>query len=182
MSTHARQAFAAVRGVAYAAGFVALWTWLAVLVRRYDADLPVALPSLRWPGIVLACIGAVIAASCIAVFASRGEGTPAPFDAPRKFVATGPYRYVRNPMYIGAIFLLIGAGLVVGSTSIVLLGFAFWALMHVFVLVYEEPTLTAQFGESYAQYRSEVNRWLPQPFRGRSRELDRDREGLDSSD
>lgn len=165
MSTHATQAFAAVRGVVYATGFVVLWTWLAILVRRYDADLPVALPpSLRWPGIVLACLGAVIAASCVAVFASRGEGTPAPFDAPRKFVATGPYRYVRNPMYVGAILLLIGAGLTVGSASIVLLAFAFWALAHVFVLVYEEPALTAQFGESYAQYRSEVNRWLPRPI------------------
>jgi len=165
MNTHATQAFAALRGVVYATGFVALWTWLAILVRRYDADLPVALPSLRWPGIVLACIGAVIAASCVAVFAGRGEGTPAPFDAPRKFVATGPYRYVRNPMYVGAILLLIGAGLAVGSTSIILLGFAFWALMHVFVLVYEEPTLTAQFGDSYARYRAEVNRWLPRPVR-----------------
>ena len=79
-------------------------------------------------------------------------------------MATGPYRYVRNPMYVGAILLLIGAGLVVGSAAIVLLAFAFWALAHVFVLVYEEPALTAQFGESYAQYRSEVNRWLPRPI------------------
>lgn len=162
MSIQARQGFAALRGLVYGSAFVFLWAWLAAVVRRYDAGLSISLPSpLRALGIVLACLGAVIAASCVAVFASRGEGTPAPFDAPRKFVATGPYRYVRNPMYVGAILLLIGSGLTVLSPSIVLLGFAFWGLMHIVVLVYEEPVLTAKFGDAYVRYRTEVNRWLP---------------------
>lgn len=162
MNIHARQGFAALRGLVYGSAFVFLWAWVATVVRRYDAGLAISLPSpLRALGVVLACCGAVIAASCVAVFASRGEGTPTPFDAPRKFVATGPYRYVRNPMYVGAILLLVGAGFAVLSPSIVLLGFAFWGLMHIVVLVYEEPVLTAKFGDDYAQYKKEVNRWLP---------------------
>jgi protein-S-isoprenylcysteine O-methyltransferase Ste14 len=162
MSIQARQGFAAVRGLVYGSAFVFLWAWLATFVRRYDAGLHVSMPSpLRALGIVLACGGAVIAASCIAVFASRGEGTPAPFDAPRKFVASGPYRYVRNPMYVGAILVLIGAGLAMPSPSIVLLGFVFWVLTHILVLVYEEPVLQEKFGDAYAQYKTEVNRWLP---------------------
>jgi protein-S-isoprenylcysteine O-methyltransferase Ste14 len=162
MSIQARQGFAALRGLVYGSAFVFLWAWLATVVRRYDAGLSIALPSpLRGLGAVLACIGAVVVVSCVTVFASRGEGTPFPLDAPRKFVASGPYRYVRNPMYVGAILLLIGAGLVVLSPSIVLLGFAFWGLTHVLVLVYEEPVLTAKFGDAYTRYKAEVNRWLP---------------------
>jgi protein-S-isoprenylcysteine O-methyltransferase Ste14 len=162
MSIQARQGFAALRGLVYGSAFVFLWAWLATLVRRYDAGLDIAMPSpLRTLGVVLACGGAVIAASCIAVFASRGEGTPAPFDAPRKFVATGPYRYVRNPMYVGAILVLVGSGFAILSPSIVLLGLAFWALTHVLVLFYEEPVLKAKFGDAYTQYKAEVNRWLP---------------------
>jgi protein-S-isoprenylcysteine O-methyltransferase Ste14 len=162
MSIQARQGFAALRGLVYGSAFVFLWAWLATVVRRYDAGLAIAMPSpLRALGIVLACVGAVVVVSCVTVFASRGEGTPAPFDAPRKFVASGPYRYVRNPMYVGAILLLIGAGFVVLSPSIVLLAFAFWGLTHILVLVYEEPVLAAKFGDAYAQYKAEVNRWLP---------------------
>lgn len=162
MSIQARQGFAALRGLVYGSAFVFLWVWLATVVRRYDAGLSIVLPSpLRALGIVLAGVGGVVTASCVAVFASRGEGTPFPLDAPRKFVATGPYRYVRNPMYVGAILVLIGAGLIVLSPSIVLLGFAFWGLTHILVLVYEEPVLTARFGEAYVRYRAEVNRWIP---------------------
>lgn len=162
MSIQARQGFAALRGLVYGSAFVFLWAWLATLVRRYDAGLDIAMPSpLRALGIVLASVGAVVVVSCVTVFASRGEGTPAPFDAPRKFVASGPYRYVRNPMYVGAILLLIGSGFMVLSPSIVLLAFAFWALTHVLVLFYEEPVLAAKFGDAYAHYKAEVNRWLP---------------------
>ena len=167
MSIQARQGFAALRGLVYGSAFVFLWAWLATVVRRYDAGLPVSLPSpLRALGFVIAGLGGVITVSCIAVFASRGEGTPLPLDAPRKFVATGPYRYVRNPMYVGAILVLVGAGFAVLSPSIVLLGFAFWGLTHLLVLVYEEPVLTAKFGDAYTRYKAEVNRWLPRASGG----------------
>lgn len=157
-----RDAFTALRGILYAAGFVLLWAWLAVSIQRYDARLPfIIAPWLRPAGIALAVAGALAAAWCIATFITRGRGTPAPFDPPREFVATGPYRYVRNPMYIGGASVILGAGLAVGSPSIVLLSGLFLLLAHVLVVLYEERTLERRFGESYRRYKATVNRWLP---------------------
>ena len=149
------------RGVAYSAAFVWLWAWLAIAVRSFDARLAVSLPLwLRPIGFMLASAGALLAGICIATFLTKGRGTPAPFDAPREFVASGPYRYVRNPMYVGATAVILGAGLVLSSPSIVMLALAFLLTMHLFVVSYEEPVLASRFGASYQQYKSEVHRWL----------------------
>jgi len=155
------KSFTILRGLVYSAGFIWLWTWLALSVRSFDARLPVSLPLwLRPPGVVLALAGALLAGTCIATFLTRGRGTPAPFDPPREFVASGPYRYVRNPMYVGAAAVILGAGLAVSSPSLALLALAFLLITHLFVIVYEEPTLADKFGASYQQYRSSVHRWL----------------------
>jgi protein-S-isoprenylcysteine O-methyltransferase Ste14 len=154
-------AFTVLRAIAVAILFAFLWTWLAISVRPLDTKLPLAIPSwLGSAGFVLVGIGAILAASCIATFITRGHGTPAPFDAPRKLVATGPYQYVRNPMYLGAIVILVGTGLIVRSPAIVLLAGAFFIIAHAFVVIYEEPVLTDKFGESYLQYQSSVSRWM----------------------
>ncbi len=153
--------FTILRGVIYSAGFVWLWAWLAIVVRSYDAALSVSLPIwLRPLGWVLASAGALLAGACVGTFVTKGRGTPAPFDPPREFVAAGPYRYVRNPMYIGGAAVILGAGLAVSSPSIVLLALAFLLIMHLFVVIYEEPTLASNFGAGYERYRSSVNRWL----------------------
>jgi len=137
-----------------------LWVWVAAWVRSYDARIPVDLPAwLRPAGFVVAVAGALLAGLCIATFVTRGRGTPAPFDPPREFVASGPYRWVRNPMYVGAAAVILGAGLVLSSPSIVLLTFAFLLTMHLVVVLYEEPTLAAKFGASYQQYKAQVHRW-----------------------
>lgn len=155
------RSFIILRGVIYAAAFVWLWTWLAVSARSLDPGPPISLPLwLRPIGFVMASAGALLASVCIATFLIKGRGTPAPFDPPREFVATGPYCYVRNPMYVGATAVLLGAGLVVSSPSIVILAFGFLLLMHLFVVLHEEPALTARFGTSYQQYQSAVHRWL----------------------
>jgi len=142
--------------------FVFLWFWLASLVRRFDPVISLAFPDwLRPLGFVLAAAGGILAATCVAVFVTRGEGTPAPFDPPQVFVVSGPYRYVRNPMYVGAISVLAGAGIILESPSILLLAAVFWLLAHALVLLYEEPVLEERFGQSYAQYRAQVKRWIP---------------------
>ena len=162
MTDRLERAAVVLRGVAVATAFVALWVWLAFLVRRYDPVLGSSLPSwLRPLGWVLLVAGGAIAASCVAMFVTRGRGTPAPFDPPRVFVAGGPYRYVRNPMYVGAVLSLLGGGLVAASPAIVLLAGGFWLLAHALVLFYEEPALERRFGAAYSHYRSQVNRWLP---------------------
>jgi protein-S-isoprenylcysteine O-methyltransferase Ste14 len=157
-----RQILLGLRALLVATAFVVLWTWLAVSVRPLDADVAVSVPSwLRPVGWLLALAGGLLVSSCIWVFFSRGRGTPAPFDPPREFVGTGPYRYVRNPMYWGAILVIFGAGLVVRSPSIAALAIVFALLAHLFVVLYEEPSLEARFGTSYVQYKSSVHRWLP---------------------
>lgn len=148
------------RGALYSAVFVWLWAWLAVSVRPLDRRIPVALPpALRPIGLMLAGLGMLLAGACVATFVTRGRGTPAPFDPPREFVATGPYRYVRNPMYIGGALVILGAGLALSSPAIVILGFAFVLIMHLFVVLYEEPALARRFGAAYERYRRSVHRW-----------------------
>ena len=158
--------FVALRGIFYALCFVALWGWLAISVAPFDAVLPIAIPHivrvLGWP---VGFVGAVITAWCIGVFITQGKGTPAPFDPPREFVSRGPYRYMRNPMYVGALIVILGGGMILGSPSIIGLSIAFGLLTHVFVLLYEEPVLNKKFGDSYRAYCSTVNRWIPDGFK-----------------
>ena len=154
--------FTAARAAVYAAGFVLVWGWVAVRVRSWDARLPLTLPGWCRPaGILVATAGAMLALSCLAVFVRVGHGTAAPFDPPRRFVAVGPYRFVRNPMYIGGFLVLVGAGLAVRSTAMSGFGLVFLAVMHAFVVLYEEPSLHRRFGDDYARYRRSVRRWLP---------------------
>jgi len=90
-----------------------------------------------------------------------GKGTPAPFDPPRRLVVRGPYRFVRNPMYIGAALALAGAALFYGSWP--LLGYMglFLLITHLFVRLYEEPVLRRLFGTEYEEYCRVVRRWRP---------------------
>lgn len=144
-----------------AALFVTLWVWLASRVRHLDPVIGVPPEWLRPLGWLLGAAGATIGLACVFLFVTAGRGTPAPFDPPRVFVATGPYRYVRNPMYVGAVLALVGGGLVVQSVSILALAAVFWALSHLMVVFYEEPALERRFGDSFVRYRSRVHRWLP---------------------
>ena len=111
-------------------------------------------------GIFSGTFGALIALWCIFTFTFVRLGTPAPFDPPQRLVIQGPYRFVRNPMYMGAGLALAGAGLF--YASIFLLGYAgiFLLICHRFVVWYEEPTLRRTFGNEYEIYCQQVNRWL----------------------
>lgn len=153
---------AGIRTAIYMTAFVALWVWLALGVRRYDAAIGVAVPVwATWLGLALMVVGVAVALACAGFFAARGFGTPAPFDPPREFVATGPYRFVRNPMYIGGVLALGGFGLFERSPSVLLLAAGVAVLVHFFVMIVEEPGLEWRFGDSYRTYTRSVNRWLP---------------------
>jgi protein-S-isoprenylcysteine O-methyltransferase Ste14 len=154
--------FLALRSVIYMTGFLLFFAWIALRVRAFDQRFGVSLPAAaEIPGEILVVLGAILVLACAGVFISRGRGTPAIFDAPRAFVAIGPYQYVRNPMYIGGLMLLIGFGLYLRSISILFLTLPLFLLVHLLVLFYEEPTLTRKFGSSYQEYRSAVRRWIP---------------------
>jgi protein-S-isoprenylcysteine O-methyltransferase Ste14 len=150
------------RTLIYMSGFVLVWGWVALSLRRYDASFRFALPQgARVVGVVMMAVGGAIALTCGALFSLRGRGTPAPFDPPREFVADGPYRWVRNPMYIGGLTLLVGFGLWERSISMLLLALVLWLAVHAFVVYWEEPGLESRFGASYLEYKNSVNRWLP---------------------
>jgi len=158
-----RRLLAALRSLFYAAFFVLLWTWVIASVRPLDAGF-IAIPAWAWwPGVVLAVLGALLVAACLAAFVLVGVGTPAPFDAPREFVAAGPYRWVRNPMYLGAMAAIAGAGLILRSPATLGVAVGFFLLVHLFVVLYEEPTLERRFGAGYLAYKRRVNRWWPRP-------------------
>ncbi len=112
-------------------------------------------------GIVVGAVGGALALWCVMAFALVGKGTPAPFDPPRKLVVRGPYRYVRNPMYIGAALALCGAAIFYRSIPLLAYLGLFLIATNAFVLWYEEPTLARLFGEDYRAYRARVRRWLP---------------------
>ena len=101
-------------------------------------------------------------------FAVEGLGTPAPIAPPRELVVTGLYRHVRNPMYVAVLALLIGQALLFGSPALLAVSVMFWLATHVFVILYEEPTLAETFGAKYQAYRASVPRWIPRltPWRG----------------
>jgi protein-S-isoprenylcysteine O-methyltransferase Ste14 len=108
---------------------------------------------------ILVAVGTVIALWCMFTFVFIGKGTPAPFDPPRKLVVRGPYRFVRNPMYIGAGTTLAGAALYYESLSILIYYGLFFLITHLFVVLYEEPTLRRTFGDDYEAHCGRVNRW-----------------------
>lgn len=114
-------------------------------------------------GAAIALAGAALALWCILTFSLLGRGTPAPFDPPRRLVVRGPYRFVRNPMYLGAFLALLGAAMLYHSIWLAGYAVAFVLVTHLFVLGYEEPTLTRTFGQSYTDYRVAVHRWIPRP-------------------
>jgi protein-S-isoprenylcysteine O-methyltransferase Ste14 len=102
----------------------------------------------------------LVVAVCVA-FVREGHGTPIPIDPPKEFVRTGWYRYVRNPMYLGAVLIFTGDVVYTGSVWIFLFGLFMFLMLHTFVVVFEEPQLVRRFGQSYSDYMKEVPRWLP---------------------
>jgi protein-S-isoprenylcysteine O-methyltransferase Ste14 len=119
------------------------------------------LDDLRYLGLIFLLIGISIYLSTIFDFAQIGRGTPAPMDPPKALVERGLYKYVRNPMYVGVLSVLLGEMVYFESALMVIyIGFSFIAL-NVFIIFYEEPTLERLFGESYLEYKNDVPRWLP---------------------
>jgi protein-S-isoprenylcysteine O-methyltransferase Ste14 len=112
-------------------------------------------------GLLPFLVGVILYLWCAGAFTFIGKGTPAPIDAPVFLVRSGPYRWVRNPMYIGVFSVLFGEAIL--FHSLLLLGFMLLAgiVVHLFVVFYEESTLRRQFGESYETYLRTVPRWLP---------------------
>jgi protein-S-isoprenylcysteine O-methyltransferase Ste14 len=120
------------------------------------------------PPAVLVVAGAALIAAGVAVllnafarFVLEGIGTPAPVAPTERLVVGGLYRYVRNPMYVAVGATIVGQALLLGRPALLLYAALFWLVVAAFVRAYEEPTLSARYGEEYAAYRRAVPGWLP---------------------
>ena len=112
-------------------------------------------------GLVPLAFGLSVLLWCVLDFATAGQGTPAPIDPPKRLVTRGLYRYVRNPMYCGAALILVGEAILFASWALLIYAGVFCSCAHLFILVYEEPTLRKKFGASYEEFLSTVPRWIP---------------------
>jgi protein-S-isoprenylcysteine O-methyltransferase Ste14 len=94
-------------------------------------------------------------------FLKEGRGTPAPIDPPKELVAVGFYRYVRNPMYVSVLAIILGHFLWFGYWNLLIYAIIVFVAFHTFVTYYEEPMLRNKFGKPYEDYLERVPRWIP---------------------
>jgi protein-S-isoprenylcysteine O-methyltransferase Ste14 len=140
----------------FVAGLVPWW------ISRWRVETAfIGMPLFRFAGGMLITLGAIGLLDSFVRFAVQGVGTPAPVFPTRHLVVTGLYRYVRNPMYLAVVSTILGQGLILGDVTLLEYGAVVWPLFHLWVLVYEEPTLRARFGSGYRLFCTEVPRWIP---------------------
>lgn len=154
--------FLIVRAATYATLFVSLFfIWLPrTLLAASGIESPATIGAAQVIGAFVTIVGTALAVWCILMFVFVGRGTPAPFDPPRRLVVGGPYRFARNPMYIGGGVAILGAALFYQSYALLIYAASFFLLTHLFVIGYEEPALRRRFPHQYAVYCSKVGRWL----------------------
>jgi protein-S-isoprenylcysteine O-methyltransferase Ste14 len=115
----------------------------------------------RSVGVLLILVGLPGLVDSFARFALQGLGTPAPIAPPQNLVVTGLYRYVRNPMYVAVVAVILGQAILFGDGRLMTYGVFMWLAFHAFVLTYEEPVLAQSFGAEYEDFRANVPRWIP---------------------
>ena len=116
---------------------------------------------IRYLGLPLIVVGVLGLLWCVWQFFAKGRGTISPLDPPKNLVVYGLYRYVRNPMYVSAMAILLGEAVFFMSLPLLIEAVIFFLAANVFIRFYEEPTLQRQFGESYEEYKRSVGRWIP---------------------
>jgi protein-S-isoprenylcysteine O-methyltransferase Ste14 len=134
---------------------------------RMQASFP-GISAMRAMGVLLISAGLIVVLDAFVRFALQGIGTPAPVFPTRRLVISGSYRYVRNPMYIAVVSIILGQALLFGNSQLLIYGLFFWLATHLFVCFYEEPTLRRTFPEDYAAFTAHVPRWIPRltPWQG----------------
>jgi protein-S-isoprenylcysteine O-methyltransferase Ste14 len=157
-----KQWLSAAAALTVGAAFFSLWFWLLPAWLGFRIETA-GTGRWRWLAAIPSVLGFAVALRCVWDFGWTGHGTPAPVAPPKRLVLVGCYRYVRNPMYLGFAVGWIGLWVVFGRANPVAIAavaaVAFGA--HLFVTLYEEPTLHKKFGESYEGYCRNVRRWWP---------------------
>jgi protein-S-isoprenylcysteine O-methyltransferase Ste14 len=136
-------------------GLGGAWTPWWILTRDGRTATPQA-----WAAVPVIAAGTALYAWCVWNFVTVGRGTPGPWDAPSQVVAAGPYRWVRNPIYLAAILIVAGEAWLFMSPRLLIYAGAMAVFFHLFVTGYEEPTLRRRFGSTYLEYGRAVPRWI----------------------
>jgi protein-S-isoprenylcysteine O-methyltransferase Ste14 len=131
---------------------ISSWQW---------SPAPFGIEPLRWIGGALIVGGAPILLDSFARFALEGLGTPAPIYPTDRLIVTGFYRFVRNPMYVGVVAIILGQALLLGDSRLIIYGAVVWLAFHIFVVAYEEPVLRRRYGAQFSDYCVHVHRWWP---------------------
>lgn len=134
------------------------------LARRDSPVLPVDPRVSRSVGLISLLAGVGLYLHTAWRFADEGEGTPAPVDEPESLVSGGVYSYVRNPMYIGVILIVLGQALRYRSPHVLWWAVGCWLGFHHRVVDWEEPHLREKHGAAYDRYCEDVPRWIPRPW------------------
>ncbi len=112
-------------------------------------------------GIIVILIGIVFLIYLLKIFKVIGKGTPVVIEPTTKLIIIGPYKFVRNPMYLTHLFVFLGMFLYFGRILLLLYLILSWIAFHLFIVMWEEPQLKKRFGESYLDYIEKVPRWFP---------------------
>ena len=143
--------------------------WLA---RRNGVEVSLGATSIellvQLLGLIALGVGLALFVASLRQFAVKGKGTLAPWDPPKHLVVEGPYRYVRNPMISGVLFLIAGEALILRSSAHLLWSLIFLLINGIYIPLVEEPQLERRFGKSYVEYRRHVGRLFPRlrPWKG----------------
>jgi protein-S-isoprenylcysteine O-methyltransferase Ste14 len=144
------------------AGLVPWW------ISRWHMQAPLlGFASFRVIGVLLIAVAIPILLESFGRFAFQGVGTPAPIFPTQHLVVKGFYRYVRNPMYVAVVSVILGQALLLGNIHVLAYAIFVWLAFHSFVLIYEEPTLRKSFGAEYETFCAHVPRWIPRLSRWR---------------
>ena len=161
-SSRRRTALAAAGSIAWFAVAAAVGVaWVPWLITGWR----VAYPSSSWRvvqaiGLVVILMGLVPVVWTFVSFVRAG-GTPIPGAFTQELVVRGFNRYVRNPIYLGVLAIVVGEALVLGQWELLAYAAGVWLVAVWFVRVYEEPALAARFGAQYESYRRAVPAWWP---------------------
>ena len=112
-------------------------------------------------GLFMLALGIWLAVWTMFLFYKIGKGTPAPWAAPKHLVVQGPYKYVRNPMISGVLFILTAEVLILNSFALFCWAISFFFINCVYFKLFEEKQLEKTFGQSYLEYKKKVPMWIP---------------------
>ena len=128
---------------------------------RFAPELASPTQTWFWLALLAAITGLALSGWAATLFVKLGQGTPAPWDPPKRLVIQGPYRYVRNPMITGALLILLAEAILFQSLPIATWLTVFFIGNAIYFPFFEEKGLEQKFGDKYREYKTHVPRWIP---------------------